>query len=900
MTNGNLAASGQAVTPLRQQYLDIKRQHPDCILLFRLGDFYETFDADAEIAARELDLVLTSRPVSKNERIPMAGVPHHAVDTYIARLIEKGYHVAVCEQITEPNGRGLVEREVIRVVTPGTVVEPELLTENQPSYLMAILPVGDAGTGRWERAGIAYTDITTGEFAVTQVEGENAPILVVEELARLAPREVLMPFAWAERGVSLPAGTHLTPIQDWRFERDHAYSSLTHHFHTRTLDGFGIGEYPAGIGAAGAILAYLQETQRSSLAHITAMRPYSTASFMVLDPFTRRNLELTETLRNRSPKGSLLGVLDRTVTAMGARLLRSWLTQPLLDLRRLNARLDAVDALVNDEILRAEIREALRGVSDLERLVNRLLMGKAGPRDLLALRASLEVVPALRERVQSAPALASLYNRLDPCGDTTDTIARAIADEPPAVMNQIGVFRAGYSNELDNILNATQDARDWIAELEPKERQRTGITSLKVGFNKVFGYYIEVSHANTDRVPSDYIRKQTLVNAERYITPDLKEYEALVLNAEEEILKVERELFTTLCTDLHAGAKAMLDTARALAHLDSFASLADVAVRQGFTRPTLTEDDLLIIKDGRHPVVEQMMSDGIRYVPNDTRFDSMSRIHIITGPNMAGKSTYIRQVAIITLMAQIGSFVPADEATIGCVDRIFARIGAQDEIHAGYSTFMVEMIETARLLAGSTRKSLLILDEVGRGTSTYDGLAIARAVVEYIHNNPRLGCRTLFATHYHELTELPNILPRSRNFNVAVSEGRGEDEEGEGIVFLHKVVPGGADRSYGVHVAQLAGLPRPVVDRARELLQQLEEGGADFELQMPKRQPPARKGKVNPDQPALFQEPTAPAPDPAAAALLTALRGIEVDSLSPIEALTKLYELKRMADAGKT
>ena len=873
-----------SVTPLRQQYLDAKRQYPDAVLLFRLGDFYETFDGDAEIAARELDLVLTSRPVNKNERVPMAGLPYHAVDGYIARLIEKGYHVAVCDQITEPNGKGLVERAVTRVITPGTVVEPSLLPENKASYLLAILPVGDAASGVWEGAGIAYADLSTGEFSATQLEGESAALHVVEELARLAPREVLLPQSWAERGASLPPGVHLTAVQDWRFERGHAENALLHHFNVRTLAGFGIQEMPAAIAAAGAVLQYLQSTHGGELGHITTLRPYSTADFMVLDPFTRRNLELTESLRHRQKQGSLLGVLDRSVTVMGARLLRTWIQQPLLDRDRLNARLDAVGVLVGDEIGRGRVREGLRAISDLERLTNRLLMGKSGPRDLLALRETLEAVPGLRAHIAEMPPLAPLAERMNAHDAVIELIQRAVNPEAPAVLNRIGAILPGYSEELDNVLHATSDARDWIANLEPAERQRTGISSLKVGFNKVFGYYIEVSHANTDRVPSDYQRKQTLVNAERYITPELKEYEALVLNAEEQILEIERQLFEGLCAEIAAHHKGLLETARALAFLDALAALADVAAREGYVRPVLTSDDLLIVRDGRHPVVEQSLPDDGRYIPNDTHFDSMSRIHIITGPNMSGKSTYIRQVALITLMAQIGSYVPADEATIGLVDRIFARIGAQDEISAGFSTFMVEMVETARLLSGSSKRSLLILDEVGRGTSTYDGLAIARAVIEYIHNNPRLNCRTLFATHYHELTELPNILPRARNFNVAVTES------GDEVVFLHKVIPGGADRSYGVHVAQLAGLPRPVVERARELLRQLEEQGSDFELHPGRSaRPPARGRSPQPGQIGLFGA-DAPPLNPA----VTALRALEVDSMSPIEALTKLYELKRM------
>jgi DNA mismatch repair protein MutS len=872
----------QEVTPLRQQYLDIKREYPDCILLFRLGDFYETFDDDAETAARELDLTLTSRPISKGTRVPMAGVPYHAVENYIARLIEKGYHVAVCDQVGEVGGKGPVDRQVTRIITPGTIIEPALLTEKQANYLMAVMPIGDVETGRWNKAGIAYVDITTGEFAATQLEGDNTGVLVLEELARLAPREVIMPESWVERGVSLPGDTHLSQIADWHFEHDTAQQLLTTHFKVRTLDGYGLKDMPSGVCAAGAILHYLRNTQRNSLAQLTVIRAYSTANFMVLDQFTRRNLELTETLRSRQMKGSLLDVLDRTVTAMGARLLRTWINQPLLEVNRLNARLDAVEALTTDAALREELHESLRRISDIERLTNRLLIGKAGPRDLLALRESLDSVPAIQNLIASIPILKSL--KFDPCTEVNDHVGRAISDEPPATLNNIGIIRPGYSQELDDILAATRDAREWIANLEAVERKRSGINTLKVGFNKVFGYYIEVSRAQQNNVPSDYIRKQTLVNGERFITPELKEYETLVLNAEEQILEVERRLFEELCRDLGLSASRLINTAKAIAHLDAFLSLAEVAVREGYIRPTLTENDLLIIRAGRHPVVEKLLDGSTRYVPNETHFDTMSRVHIITGPNMSGKSTYIRQVALIILMAQIGSFVPADEATIGLVDRIFARIGAQDEIHAGQSTFMVEMVETARILSGSTPRSLLILDEVGRGTSTYDGLAIARAVIEYIHNNPRLNCRTLFATHYHELTEMPNILPRTRNFNVAVTE------EGEDVVFLHRVIPGGADRSYGVHVAQLAGMPRPVVERARELLKHLEDQGSHFKLPIvasPPAASPKQKAKEDAGQIRMFQETVNPA--------VETLRRLEVDNLSPLEALTKLYELKRMA-----
>ena len=860
------------VTPMRRQYLEIKSQYPDCILMFRMGDFYEMFDEDAEIAARELEITLTSRAQRKGgEKIPMAGVPYHSVDGYIARLIEKGFHVAVCDQITEPTGRGIVEREVTRVMTPGTVVEPALLEEGKANYLMGILPVGDVKSGQWTRAGIAFADISTGEFNATQFSGDDVGMRVFEELARVEPREVIMPESWVERGVTLPEGIHLSAAQDWTFEYAGADQLLRDHFRVGTLDGYGLKDQPDAVSAAGGVLQYLRTTQKGSLDQMMAIRSYSTDSFMVLDQFTRRNLELVETIRHGKSQGSLLGILDRTVTAMGKRLLRKWLNQPLLEINRLSARLDAVEALVGGAIMRDEIAVALRQVADVERLTQRIVMGKAGPRELIGLKDALAIIPQLSELIADLDSLSAVAERMDPCEPVLSLIASAVTDEPPATMNAIGVIREGYSRELDEILHSSQDARDWIANLESHERRRTGIASVKVSFNKVFGYYIEVTNAHADKVPDDYVRKQTLVNAERYITPELKEYESRVLNAEEEILSTERAIFSGLCGQIASHRENLLTTALAIAHLDVFLSLAAVAVREGYARPNLTEENILEIEAGRHPVVEKLLESSTRYVANDSHFDMASRIQIITGPNMSGKSTYIRQVAIITLMAQIGSFVPADSATIGLVDRIFARIGAQDEIHAGQSTFMVEMVETARLLSGSTPRSLLILDEIGRGTSTYDGMAIARSVIEFIHNNPRLNCRTLFATHYHELTELPNILPRTANFNVAVAE------QGEEIVFLHRVLPGGADQSYGVYVAQLAGMPRSVVDRARELLLQLEEGGSDFSLHKPK---PLHQ------QLSFFDVPENPA--------VGTLRSLEVDGLSPLEALTTLYELKRM------
>ncbi|MEL7673764.1 MAG: DNA mismatch repair protein MutS [Chloroflexota bacterium] len=862
------------LTPSRKQYLDFKKQFPDAIVMFRLGDFYEMFDHDAEVAARELDLVLTGRPVAKGERVPMCGVPHHAVEGYIARLVEKGFHVAVIEQVGNEPVNGLTPREVSRVITPGTVIEPGMLSDDRHSYLMALAPEPDASGASWAAVGLAFVDISTGEFAATELTGEGATLGVVEELVRLEPREVLLPARWAERGVRLPESAHVTPLPDYRFEQSFARQALLDHFAIATLDGFGVQDKPLAVRAAGAILVYLQETQRSTLGHLMTLHSYSTAGFMTLDAATRRNLELTETIREGRKRGSLLDVLDRTVTPMGGRLLRTWIGQPLLDRAALEARLDAVEALHGSATARASVRAALKQVSDLERLTNRLLLGRAGPRELLALAEGLGAVPDLRETISSAPALDALHDALDPCEDVRALVAQALADDPPATLNTTGVIRPGFSAELDQVVAATRGAREWVAGLEEVERERTGIKSLKVGYNKVFGYYIEVSRANAERVPDDYIRKQTLVNAERYITPELKEYEALILNAEEQLLEIEGRLFREVCERIAQRAAALLETARAIAHLDVFASLAEVAARENYVRPALTGEDALTIRDGRHPVVERMLA-GERFVPNDTHFDAHERLHIITGPNMAGKSTIIRQVALIVLMAQIGSFVPAREASIGLADRIFTRIGAQDEIHAGQSTFMVEMVELALILAHATRRSLLILDEIGRGTSTYDGMAIARAVVEYLHNNPRLGSRTLFATHYHELTELANILPGVANYNVAVAE------EGDEVVFLHRLMPGGANRSYGIHVAQLAGIPKAVINRANEILEELEGAGSDFRVE--RRAKPA--GSV---QLSFFQTD----PDP----VVKAVKALKIDEMTPLDALTKLYELKRLVD----
>ncbi|MFH1909003.1 MAG: DNA mismatch repair protein MutS [Chloroflexota bacterium] len=870
------------VTPIRQQYLQIKRQYPDAILFFRLGDFYETFDEDAETAARELDIVLTSRPIGKGLRAPLAGIPYHAVENYLARLIEKGYRVAICEQVGDQPTKGIFPRKVVRVVTPGTIVEPGLLPGDANNYLAAIVlesGVSDAGT----RAGIAYVDITTGEFAVTEVqaadlaaEGRPQGSPLRAELARLRPAEIIHP-----DNLVLPNGIpgHITPFAAWRFEPGKCQETLLSHFGAATLDGFGLKGLPLAMRAAGAIIQYLKETEGAALNLLTGLRVYSLSEFMTLDAATRRNLELTETLRQSSGqalrgevKGSLLGVLDQTVTPMGKRLIRQWVSQPLLDAMKIRARQDGVEFFFTHSMLRAELRAALKPLSDLERLTNRILSGHAQPRDLVAMRETLMRLPVvgqvLGKQVESRQGESKqVLPAFENCPEELALLQSAIEEDPPATLQNTGIIRLGYSAELDGVIEASRHAREWINNLENVERQRTGIKSLKVGYNKVFGYYLEISHGQAAKAPPDYIRKQTLVNAERYITPEMKEYETLVLNAEERIRELELRLFREVCATLAKSTARLLDTARALADLDVCAALAEVAALGGYCRPEVREDDVLDIKEGRHPVVEQI-SQGERFVPNDVTIEKGEVVRIITGPNMSGKSTYLRQAALIVLMAQMGSFVPAASARIGLVDRIFTRIGAQDEIHAGQSTFMVEMIEAANILHHATQRSLLILDEIGRGTSTYDGVAIAWAVVEYIHNHPQLRAKTLFATHYHELTQLADLLPGVRNYSVAVTEADAK------VVFLHKIVPGGADRSYGIHVAQLAGLPRPVIQRASEIMQELEKSSG----QAVHISPHAAQ------QAALFPE-TSP--------LLDELKDLDVNALSPIEALNKLFEWQR-------
>jgi DNA mismatch repair protein MutS len=856
-------------TPLRHQYLEIKRRYPHAILFFRLGDFYETFDEDAQTVAKELEITLTSRPVGKNQRVPLAGVPHHALDSYLAKLITKGYKVAVCEQMEEPGkGRKIVDRQVVRVVTPGTLVEENLLESGENNFLAAYYRQDDL-------AGIAYVDVSTGEFAFMQVQAAEAGV----QLARLGAAEVLLP-----QGIAPPEdlAATLTALAPERFDAEAAEARLLQHFGGVTLDALGLAGRGAAAGACAAILSYLEENQPTALKNLTRLSCRQSGDFMATDSNTYRNLEVLGPA-GRDPGGaSLLNVLDATKTPMGARLLRRWLGQPLLDITAIAHRQECVQSFFDSAVRRGRTAALLSKVGDLERLLTRVATVSSGsvsvgtPRDLSTLGRGLAAVPALVEAVESDPAVGSgrheacerMIAGLHPCREVVDLVSNAIGDD----WQEGFPIRPGFSEELDSLRSVARDARQYLADLERIERERTGIKSLKVGYNRVFGYYIEVSKANAAAVPEYYQRKQTLVGGERYTTPQLQEHEYKVLHAQEQEGELEQSLLRQVCAQVAAHGERIRETAAAIALIDVCCALADVAARNGYTRPLVDDGDGIVIRDGRHPVVERALPPGA-FVPNDTSLSSAdAQIAVLTGPNMAGKSTYLRQVALIVLMAQIGSFVPAAEARIGLVDRICSRIGALDDIAAGRSTFMVEMLETAAMLHNATPRSLLIFDEIGRGTSTYDGMAIARAVVEFIHNRADAAAKTLFATHYHELTELAAFLPRVRNYNVAVTEEQGE------VVFLHRILPGGADRSYGVHVAQLAGLPRPVIARAQELLEQLESGRAAKPQAAGRREPFA--------QMPLFRQEDG---------LRQEISELEVDGMTPLEAMTKLYELVEKA-----
>ncbi|NLJ84977.1 MAG: DNA mismatch repair protein MutS [Firmicutes bacterium] len=803
------------LTPMLRQYYSIKNDHQDAILFFRLGDFYEMFGEDAEIASKELDIALTGRDMGKGQRLPMCGVPYHAAEGYLATLIRNGYKVAICDQVEDPRtAKGVVKREVTRIVTPGTVIEPQLLDDKSNNYLVAICQ-----SQRYY--GLAVVDISTGYFGMTEIRGNAAQSKLWDEIQRLDPAECLVEPALAEDPRwQAHAKKHLTCVvsthtdRAWRLDR--AQETLKQHFAVRSLQAFGIEEQAAAVRAGGAALSYLEDTQKRVLSHISKLTIYSTEDYMLMESATRRNLELTKTIRDGEHRGSLLWLLDETATAMGARLLRQWLLQPAVNREKIEKRLDAVEELVDGALFRNEIKDKLRSIHDLERLVGRITFGSANPRDLAALRQSMQQIPDLQEVVTQATCdkLQGLAVDIDPLPHITQLLEQSLTEAPPISVKDGGIIRQGYSSYLDELREAARDGKSWMAAFEAQERERTGIKSLKVGYNRVFGYYIEVTKANLDSVPDDYQRKQTLANSERYVTPELKEKESLIVGAEERAIQLEYDLFTDIRAKVGEAASDLLRLAEAIGELDVLLSLAHVAVVRRYCRPAITEDTVIDIKAGRHPVVEAMLPAG-QFVPNDVYLDNeTSQLIILTGPNMAGKSTYLRMVGLIAVMAQMGSFVPADAASIGLVDRIFTRVGAADDLGTGQSTFMVEMNEINTALSQATDRSLIIIDELGRGTSTYDGMALAQSIAEYIHDICR--ARTIFSTHYHELARLALAKPRIKNLRMEVWE------EGQEIVFLYKVGEGAADRSYGIHVARLAGLPKEVLKRAQSILGDLE------------------------------------------------------------------------------
>ena len=870
------------LTPLLKQYWDIKNQYSDVILLFRLGDFYEMFGQDAETAAPILEIALTGRDLGKGERLAMCGVPYHSVERYVARLIAAGHRCALCDQVEDARyAKGIVRRKVTRVITPGTVLEDSMLESRDNNFLAAVVPGGDAGPEGSPSGGfgLALCDVSTGEFAVTQVEGAHSAGRLLDELDRFAPRELLLPedlrAAWRE---PLAQGRPwvVTPVVPAQHPRRSARETLLAHFGVRTLSGFGCEGMPLAVEAARLVLDYLGQRQLDAAQHLRSLHTFSTSDRMGLDAAARRHLEVAESLRDGSRSRSLLGVMDGTVTPMGGRKLKRWLLCPLLDPAEIRERLDCVDELSRSGLRRGDLREPLRAIADLERLASRASTGTATPRDLALLRNSLQTLPAFRELLLACDAepLRQIGARVDPLPALSDLLASALVDEPPASTREGGIFCSGYSPVLDELRSASRDGKEWVAQLEARERDRTGIKSLKVGYNGVFGYYLEVTRPNLGLVPADYIRKQTTAQGERFFTPELKEREAAILGAEERIQELESRLFQELRDRVGRQAAEILASADAVAEVDVLLGLAETAVRSAWVRPSVDNGNVIRITNGRHPVVEKFAEEP--FVPNDTYLDcGEQRMLIITGPNMAGKSTYLRQVALIVLMAQVGSFVPADAAEVGVVDRVFTRVGAQDDLAGGQSTFMVEMTETANILNNVTDRSLVILDEIGRGTSTYDGLSIAWAVSEYLQ---QAGARTLFATHFHHLNDLADRLPGIRNYRAAVKEDEHQ------VIWLRKIVPGGTDRSYGIQVARLAGLPEPVIRRAREILAELEAGAGGKADPNPRARVKVERRQL---QLTLFDAEEHP--------VVEELRTLDLSTTTPIEALTLLYHLQRRA-----
>lgn len=869
--------SSPAPTPMMQRYLEVKAQNPGSLLLFRMGDFYELFYEDAQIAAKVLGLTLTSRDKGSANPVAMAGFPYHALNGYLQKLVRAGHRAAICEQVEDPKqAKGLVKREVTQVVTPGTLTDDALLDPRESCFLACIAPSKMA-------CGLAWLELSTGRFWLTEIPFA----LVADELARVRPAECILPEGARtnpQLSVALAASVYsFTERPAWCFAHEQCMRLLHEQFQTRTLEGFDVDPDSAGVIAAGALLDYVRNTQKSELGHITKLEPYRRGSCLIIDEATRRSLELTQTLRQGQREGSLLAVIDETVTPMGARLLAEWLSNPLTDQAAIVRRLDAVEELAGDSLTRQSVRDFLSDCYDVQRLTARVATGRASPRDLVFLSRTLSMIPKLKAKLagRSSQRLSELEQRLELCGEVRAEIDAAIADEPPLVITEGGVIRSGYHTQLDEYRDLARGGKEWMARFQAQESERTGIPNLKVGYNRVFGYYLECTSAQADKVPAHYIRKQTLKNQERFITPELKEYEDKVLRAEGQAIALEQELFQTLRSKVSLQSPRLRENAEILAEIDVLSGLAELAVLSRYVRPELTTEPLCDVREGRHPVLDRLLPSG-QFVPNDVRIGgSEGRVQLITGPNMAGKSTYIRQAALLTVMAQMGSFVPASEARIGIADRIFARVGASDELGKGQSTFMVEMTETARILNAATSRSLVILDEIGRGTSTYDGISLAWAITEYLHD--LIGARTLFATHYHELTELTQTLKHAANWNVAVSEAGGQ------ITFLHKIIPGAADKSYGIHVAQLAGVPAVVLERARVILQTLENDHVDESGRT--RIPARATGKKSPRQLSLFES----APHP----VLDEIRQLKVDELTPMAALQELHRLQQQLTADR-
>ncbi len=876
-------------SPMMQHYLKTKEEYKDCILFYRLGDFYEMFFEDAKTVSKELELTLTGKDCGQEERAPMCGIPFHAAETYITRLVANGHKVAICEQMEDPKqAKGIVKREVIRVVTPATNLSTQSLDESKNNYLMGIVYLGD-------KIGVSFIDYTTGDYFVTELESGTE---LIDEINKFVPSEIVVNEYFHMSGIDISfvvekLGIALSTLDNWYFDEDTCNNRLLDHFHLNSLDGLGLKDYSVGVIAAGAVLSYLLETQKNDLGHITTLLPYTTGKYMLIDSSSRRNLELVETMREKQKRGSLLWVLDKTKTAMGARTLRSMIEQPLIHKDEIEARQDVIEELNNSSFDREEIREYLNPIYDLERLMTKISCKSANPRDLIAFKNSLEMIPAIKQIIGhfKSDLFVQAYEKMDDLQDLYQLVDRAIIDDPPIAMREGGIIKDGYSQEADEFRKAKTDGKEWLAQLEAREKEQTGIKNLKVKFNKVFGYYLEVTNSFKNLVPDNWVRKQTLTNAERYTTDELKKLEDVILGAEDKLYSLEYDLFAEVREHIASEVVRIQATAKAIAMIDVFASLSLVAEQNQFVRPKMNEKGVIDIKNGRHPVVEKMIRNDM-FVANDTYLDNNSnRISIITGPNMAGKSTYMRQTALIVLMAQLGSFVPATSANIGIVDRIFTRVGASDDLASGQSTFMVEMTEVANILRNATADSLLILDEIGRGTSTFDGLSIAWAVVEYIANPKILGAKTLFATHYHELTELEGTLEGVNNYCIAVKE-RGDD-----IVFLRKIVKGGADKSYGIQVAKLAGVPDEVIERAKKLVVELSD--ADISLKAKDvSQYSKKKEKMNEEykkvdelevhQMSLFD---AVGNDE----IISELKELNISNMTPIDALNVLYKLQEKA-----